>query len=99
MFQAQRFRELRLSLGYTHQQVADALGVNFKQIWRWENGRDPGTDSIAKMAVLFDVSSDYLLGLSDLLKVPTELNEKENRLIAAYRSGDLDTAIKLLANR
>lgn len=97
MFQANRFRELRLKNNYTHQQLADALGVNFKQIWRWESGRDPGTDSVAKMAQLFGVSCDYLLGLSDVPNHPADLSDKENRLIFAYRSGDFQAIIKLLA--
>lgn len=48
------------------QDVADALGVSVQTVSNWEHGRRcPDADSIRQMCQLFNVTSDWLLGLAN----------------------------------
>jgi transcriptional regulator with XRE-family HTH domain len=59
-------KELRLSNNYTQQQVADLLSVKQQSYARYEYGTgQPSLEILIKLAEIFDVSSDYLLGISD----------------------------------
>lgn len=59
-------RELRREIGCTQNQLADILGVTQDSISLWENDkRVPDTQYIIAMAKFFDVTTDYLLGLSE----------------------------------
>lgn len=55
--------ELRKKAGLSQTQLADQLGVTNKAVSKWENGKaKPGTETIRKLASLFSVSLDTLLG-------------------------------------
>ncbi len=61
-----RLRELRIENGYTQKQIAEMLGCHQSMVTRWEKNECEPTESvIRKTALLFDVSSDYLVGLED----------------------------------
>lgn len=61
-----KIRELRKQKGLTQTQLADELNVEFSNVSKWELGKnDPSKELIAKMAKLFNVSIEYLLGISD----------------------------------
>lgn len=63
----QRLKQLRLERGLTQQQVADKLGLNSVTYLRYEKGqREPSLDLLMVFAVYFDVTTDYLVGLSDI---------------------------------
>ena len=50
----------------TASEVADAVGVNTNQIFRWESGiQEPSASRLLKLAGLYQCSPDYLLGLTD----------------------------------
>lgn len=98
-----RLKEIRLSRGYTQKNVADYLQVSVNVYSRYElEKRQPSIDSLMKMADFFDVSIDYMLGVSDfpfralhrdgLSSYETEL------LVAAQESGTRarDDALTLL---
>lgn len=62
----ERLKQERLSKGYTQKQVADALGVTYNAISQYESGvREPSIDLLIKLCKFFDITSDYLIGLSD----------------------------------
>lgn len=66
MKQKTRIKELRLKHGYTQKQMADYLIVDKSRISKWENDITyPSHDLIEKLANLFNVSVDYLLGYSE----------------------------------
>ena len=51
----------------TQKQVAEYLGITQPSYIRYENGQaEPTLANLVKLAVLFDVSVDYLLGRTDL---------------------------------
>lgn len=63
----QRLRTLREARGYASQQaLADALGVAQSTIANWEGGRrEPNYALTCRLADLFHVTLDYLLGRSE----------------------------------
>lgn len=62
----ERIKSCRLAKGFTQKNVADVVGVTSKTISFYEHDdRMPPLDIIAKLTKLFDVSADYLMGLTD----------------------------------
>ncbi len=62
----QRLKELRKNQNLTQKQLALILQCNQSMITRWEREECEPTESIIrKVAIFFDVSTDYLLGLED----------------------------------
>lgn len=71
---AKRFRELREESGLKQVEIGDKLGVSRGAISFYENGdRTPDIDFAAKAANFFGVTSDYILGLSDIKKPDASL--------------------------
>lgn len=61
-----RVKELREEMGWTQKYLGSVLNVKNSAISKYENGRATLTeDTIIKLAKLFNVTSDYILGLSD----------------------------------
>ena len=58
-----RVKELRKKSGYSQQKLAKILNVHQTAISQWETERtSPDIDIASKMAAVFLVSLDYLLG-------------------------------------
>lgn len=59
-----RLRELRESKGWSQKYVATKLGIKQSSTYaNWEYGlRDPDTETLTKLADLYDVQTDFLLG-------------------------------------
>jgi transcriptional regulator with XRE-family HTH domain len=65
-FFAARLRQLRESRGMGVRELADKIGISHPAISQYENlKREPNTSICAQFAKYFNVSSDYLLGLTD----------------------------------
>ena len=63
---SRRLKELRLNSGCSRSVLADSLKVHYSAISLWErNVCEPTAPYIVAICRYFDVSSDYLLGLSD----------------------------------
>ena len=61
-----RLKQLRQERGLTQQQLADDLGLNSVTYLRYEKGqREPSIDLLIVFAEYFDVSIDFLVGLSE----------------------------------
>ena len=61
-----RLRELRKKQGLTKTQVAERLGVSKAVVSSYEvASRCPSYDILIKLATLYNVSTDYLLGLDN----------------------------------
>jgi transcriptional regulator with XRE-family HTH domain len=59
--------------GFTAQQMADLLGVAIRTYRYYESGRNlPSIYSLAKIANILEVSTDYLLGLTDNPSLPVK---------------------------
>ena len=60
-----RLAQARRGQNLTQEQLAEKLGVTRQAVSRWESDTAyPETDKIVRMAALFGVSCDYLLGVS-----------------------------------
>ncbi len=59
-----RIKELRVSTGLNQVDFAKKLNVTKQSVSNWENGNiQPSIDMLIKIATVFSVSADYLLGL------------------------------------
>ena len=68
-----RLRELRKSRGWTQQQLADQVGIERAIIGNYELGLHyPAMPVLAKLAQVFQVSADRLLGLHEAEKVEVQ---------------------------
>ncbi len=60
----ERLKTLRIEHGFSQKELANRIQVSDGTICFWENGtNEPKLSYIKKLAILFDVSSDYLIGL------------------------------------
>lgn len=99
-----RLKELRDEAGLSQGDIAEKFSVAQNTVSSWENGkRDPDTDTVKKIAAFFDVSIDYLLGVSDIKKAPSEedagLSAEEAELLELFRSASpalQDAALRVL---
>lgn len=61
-----RMRDLREDHDMTQADIAKALQVAKPRISEWEKGKHlPSVEIIIKLSNLYNVSTDYLLGLTD----------------------------------
>lgn len=59
--------ELRKLNGLTQRDVALKLGISQPSYIRYENGKsEPTLSNLVKLADIFDVSTDYLLGRKEI---------------------------------
>lgn len=64
-----RLKTLRIESGLTQQQVADRIWVNKASISSYElSTRLPSYEVLIKLSKLFNVSTDYLLGIENKVK-------------------------------
>ena len=58
-----KIKQLREAQGLSQSELAAKLGVNRSAVSRWESGeKNPELTNLVRMADLFDVTLDYLLG-------------------------------------
>ena len=61
-----RLKELREEKGLTQKQLAEKLNLHSVTYLHYEKAqREPPLAILAQMAVFFEVTTDYLLGLTD----------------------------------
>lgn len=68
-------------------EMQEVMGVTSGSISGWKKGASPKVEVIYRLAQYFDVTADYLLGLSEVRNpktVPT-LTEQERLLLEAFR--------------
>lgn len=80
-------KEIRTKRQLTQQAVADYIGCSSVVYSRYERGtRQPSIEMLLKLADLFGVTVDFLLGRQDL--EDSTLSEYERQLVMASRSAD-----------
>ena len=77
---AERLKELRKEKQLTVEQLANNIGSAKSTISRYENGREPKGDIIRLLTDYFDVSIDYLMGVSDIRTPIVKNDNKEHKL-------------------
>ena len=62
-----RLKNLRIQNGYTQKEMAENLGTSQPSNQKWEKGtRKPSRITLQKIANFFNVSTDFLLGETDI---------------------------------
>lgn len=60
-----RIKNARKTAGYSQEQIADELEINRTSISKYETGvQEPNLETLAKLAQFYNVSIDWLLGVS-----------------------------------
>jgi len=75
---AERIKQLRLARDLSQGDLAKGLHVAQTTVSQWESGRKPSIDMLAQIADYFNVTTDYLLGRTNIktehiIKAPSEL--------------------------
>lgn len=78
-----RLRILRQSKNLTQKQLADQLRLTKSVVSAYETDlRLPSYDILIKIAMIFGVTTDYLLGVSHAQLIDASgLNEEDNRMV------------------
>ena len=68
-----RIKELRKAFGLSQVDLASRMEVTKQTISNWENGNiQPSIDMLVGLANVFNVTTDYLLGLDDVPRLSIE---------------------------
>ena len=87
----QRINELRTELGWSQVQLAEKLNISKQTVSNWENENiQPSVEMLIRIAKLFRVSTDYLLGLDSTLTInvdglPTSFVVHLTQIIEDYK--------------
>ena len=87
----QRIHELRLALGWSQVMLAKHLNVSKQTVSNWENENiQPSVDMVVRMSKVFNVTTDYLLGLDnaprlDVTGLPAHVIAHISSLIDDFR--------------
>ena len=86
-----RIHELRIAHGWSQVQLAQRLNITKQTVSNWENENiQPSVDMLIRLAALFHVTTDYLLGLEntqriDVSDLPTSFVAHLVQIIDDYR--------------
>ena len=71
---SERLRDLRNERGISQKELANILFVSQQTVAKWETDRStPNPEMISKIAQYFNVSSDYLIGMSDTKSITANI--------------------------
>lgn len=80
---SKRVKQLREEAGLTQKELGLKLNSSASKVSMWERGeRAPVSDDLTQLSNFFNVTTDYLLGLSDI-RDPYEVET-----IAAHKDGE-----------
>lgn len=91
-----KLKNLRKERGFSQQELADRIGVHKNAVCNYELGkRVPTADVIEAIAVLFNVSADYLLGLDRPRMLPIDgLTTKQEMILTTLAIEFRSDAVK-----
>lgn len=90
---SERLKQLRQNKGYTQDFMSNQLGISRVAYTKYEGGKNsPSPDKLQKLADIFEVSVDYLLGRID---DPTPYRNVDSDL---DQERDLDGELEKLLN-
>lgn len=80
---ADRIQYLRKQKGYSHEELADKVGVSRQAVSKWESEQStPDLEKVITMSELFEVTTDYLLkGIEPIPKDVIQPKKKPNASI------------------
>lgn len=99
-----RLRELReeheLTMDYVvyDMQQKYNIEINKGQLSRWENGQSPSLKCIKYLAIYYNVSADYLLGLTESKKPSPRISFLRDILTEEHKSTDVEQVAEVIAD-
>ena len=97
---SERLKKIRIEKGFSKKELAEATGVHYSQIGRYENkGAQPSADVLAKIANALEISTDFLMNgskdnlanntltdkeLLNQFKFIEQLDEKEKNVVKVF---------------
>lgn len=102
MDKTNRFYLARIKTGMSQTEVAEHLGLNKTAVSKWEGNKTmPDPAVLIQLAVLYDVSSDYLLNITpesqlfddarverpEVLELFAQLSSTEQQQVIGYMKG------------
>ena len=84
----EKFKLLCIEKGHAPQSkyIMDKLNISSGSISGWAAGQEPKADTIRKVALFFNCTSDYLLELSDVRN--NDIDESEKVILEAFKLTD-----------
>lgn len=87
----QRIRDLRKQKRMSQTELAKSAGVSQTTVTAWETGKaEPSSSAVARLADIFNVTTDYLLGRpnkQETKKDDVELSDEDRELIRRIMNG------------
>lgn len=97
----QRIRDLRKQKRMSQTELAKSVGVSQTTVTAWETGKaEPSSSAVAKLADIFNVTTDYLLGRpnkQEIKKDDVELSDDD--VIMTWRGKPLSDEDRELIRR
>ena len=79
-----KLKTLRLEKNMTQKQIAERIGVAISAVSSYEAGvRYPTYDTLVKLARIYHVSADYLIGISDTRSLDVDGLDEESIAIVS----------------
>lgn len=63
-----RLRELRIEIGLTQEQLSEIVNISRQSYAKYEDGTKPPIDVLIALSDYYDVSLDFIVGISDIRK-------------------------------
>lgn len=91
-----RFKDLRIKAGYNKKQVSELLDMPYTTYNNYEtDAREPGSDTLRKVAKLYGVTVDYLLEYERSDLFISGLSSSEIRILNKIRKLDLSDRLRI----
>jgi len=88
----ERIREARLAHGWTHEELARRMNVNWRTVQRWQKGKPPRLQTLLRLADVLGVPQGYFVegddSLATLNELRVRLDELAERVDALSRALD-----------
>jgi len=79
-----RLKELRIEKNTSQKQVASDMGVSITTISQYESdSRFPNEEILKRLCEYYQISSDYLLGLTDAKHAPLSRDEAKKKMMTS----------------
>lgn len=73
-----RLKKLRIDRDIDQKNLAKALSATQQKVSNWERGIiEPDMETLTKLALFFDVSTDYLLGIESEFQKPKKYRNSD----------------------
>ena len=78
----ERIRAARLARGWTHEELARRMNVNWRTVQRWQKGKLPRLQTLLRLADVLGVPQGYFVEVDDSVATLNELRERLDELAA-----------------